>query len=175
MATAVAPRLEMLVPQWLENPLLWLAVVSGLIGIGIRVGKINEHRSTVSTFMEEIRKDIKTILGRLGPATTQTASPIRLTDLGRSISDALGASAWAADRVADLAERIADMPAYDIQVLAFEYVEEFTPDEAMEDRIKQCAFENGLKRKQVLDVFAIELRDRLLRLRQLEPPEKRAP
>lgn len=160
-------------PQWLENPLFWLAVVSGLIAIGIWIGKINEHRSTVSAFMAEIRKDIKDILGKLGPSTTKTASPIQLTDLGQSVSEALGASAWAANRAEKLADQVGDAPAYDIQVLAFEYVEkEFTDkttDKAMDAKIKQCAYENGLKRSQVLDV---ELRDRLLRLRQLEPPEE---
>lgn len=162
--------------KWLENPLFWLAVVSGLIAIGIWIGKINEHRSTVSAFMAEIRKDIKDILGKLGPSTTKTASPIQLTDLGQSVSEALGASAWAANRAEKLADRVGDAPAYDIQVLAFEYVEkEFTDettDKAMDAKIKQCAYENGLKRSQVLDVLAIELRDRLLRLRQLEPPEE---
>ena len=72
-----------------------------------------------------------------------------------------------------LVDQVVDAPAYDIQELAFKYVEDFTPDGAMESRIKQCAYENGLKRKQVLDVLAIELRDRLLRLRQMDPPGER--
>ena len=106
----------MLMPAWLEHPLVWIAAISTLVTIGIWIGKVNEHKSTVSTFMDEIRKDIKEILGRLGPATTKTASPIRLTELGRSISDTLAASAWAAQRVEQFTDRIADMPAYDIQV-----------------------------------------------------------
>ena len=141
---------------------------------------VDTDRSNFKTFMSEIRSEIRKIHDRIddifgklgGPATLQTASPITLTELGRSVSEKLGAVAWAEKRAPLLLDQVADVGAYDIQVFAYQYVEEeFTPDPAMEETIKQCAYDNGLRPKQVLDVLAIELRDRLLHLRQLEPQD----
>ena len=125
--------------------------------------------------MVEIRKDIKDILGRLRPATVGTGSPTTLTDLGLSISQVLGASAWAERHAKILASQAAGVPAYRTEEIAFNYVgdkfkpddameeaDKSTPDDAMEERIKQCAYENGINRRKVLDVLAIELRDALL-------------
>ena len=175
--------------EWYTNPVVWIGAITALVIIGRVVFQIGQWKGNVDTnrrdfksFMDEIRTELSRIHSRIddifgklgGPATLNTASPITLTDLGRSISETLGASAWAANRAETLIERVIEAPAYDIQVFTFEYVEgEFTPDAAMEATIKQCAYENGLRRKQVLDVLAIELRDQLLRLRQLDPPEER--
>ena len=140
---------------------------------------VDTDRRDLKAFMTEIRAELSRIHSRIddifgklgGPATVKTASPITLTDLGRSISETLEASAWAADRAEELSDRIANSPAYDIQELAFQYVERYVPDNALEEKIKQCAYENGLRRKQVLDVLAMELRARPLRLRQLDLPD----
>ena len=173
--------------EWYINPLVWIgtlslsAVAVGIIfGAGQWKGKVDSDRDAFRTFMSNIRQDIDyihsridDILGRLGgPATLKTTSPVTLTELGQSVSETLGASAWAEEQAPRLLGQVADAGAYDIQVFAYRYVEdEFMPDPATEATIKQCAYENGLRRKQVLDVLAIELRDRLLHLRQLEPQE----
>ena len=170
-------------------------MIGSIFGAGKWVERINTKHTTLQNsidlnlqafkdFAREIRddirdiqKDIKGILLHLRPDTIASGSPIRLTDLGRSISEVLGASAWAANHAEALADRVADLPAYDIQALAFDHVEGEFPDDGAEDKkmdalIKQCAYDRGLRRKQVLDVLSIELRDRLLRMRGLEPPEE---
>ena len=173
--------------EWYTNPLVWIGVLSfsavtvGIIfGAGQWKGKVDSDRDAFKAFMASIKQDIEKIHSRIddifgklgGPATIKIASPITLMELGQSISETLGASAWAEERAPRLLKRVAGAGAYDIQVFAYQYVEdEFTPNPAMEATIKQCAYENGLRRKQVLDVLAIELRDRLLRLRQLEPQD----
>ena len=165
-------------------------MVGSIFGAGRWVERINTKHTTLQGNIDrnlqafkdfareirddvrEVREDIKGILLHLKPDTVISGSPLRLTDLGQSISRKLGASAWATERAEQLIGRVSDAAAYDIQAFAFEYVEkERPPDDAMEATIKQCAYEHGLKHKQVLNVLAIELRDRLLRLRQLEPPE----
>ena len=153
-----------------------IAVVGVVFALGQWKGRVDEAQSTfkrtLDGFMAEIRSDIKRIFERLPAETVGVASPTRLTELGRSVSRALDAPAWAVAHAQGLLNRTADLTAYDIQALAFKYTgEEFKPNAAMENRIKECAFENGLKPKQVLDVLAIELRDRLLELRQLKPPK----
>ena len=168
--------------EWYTNPVVWIGAITALVIVGRVVfligewkGNVDNDRRDFKSFMEEIRTELSRIHSRIddifgklgGPATVQTTSPITLTELGQSVSETLGASAWAEERAPRLLKRVADAGAYDIQVFAYQYVEdEFTPDPAMEATIKQCAYENGLRRKQVLDVLAIELRDRLLRLRR---------
>lgn len=52
---------------------------------------------------------------------------------------------------------------HQIHDACFEYVDgELKPSSEMEAVIRSCAYENGVKREDVLEVMAIELRDRLL-------------
>ena len=133
------------------------------------MSSIRQEIDKIHSHIDKIHSRIDDIFGKLGgPATLKNASPTMLTELGQSISETLGASDWAEDLAPRLLKRVADADAYDIQVFAFQYVEdEFTPTPWMEATIKQCAYENGLRRKQVINVLAIELRDQLLHLRQL--------
>jgi len=70
---------------------------------------------------------------------------MRLTEIGRSVSVAIDASKWAEKQTERLAREITDMLAYDIQALAFQYAEGFEYDRDMDVRIKQCAYENGIR------------------------------
>ena len=177
--------------EWYSNPLVWFgfltasAVIVGVIfGFGQWKGKVDTNQKTLrrdvnSTngatreFMAEIRADIKRIFERLPPPEPVTGmSPLRLSELGRSISERLGTSSWAEELAPQLIDQVTAAGAYDIQVFAYKYVEEkFTPDPTMEATIKQCAYENGLRVEQIRGVFAIELRDQLLSMRQLEPQD----
>ena len=79
--------------------------------------------------LEKIHVRIDDIFRKLGgPATLKTASPITLTELGRSVSETLSASAWAEERAPRLLKRIADAGASDIQVFAYQYVEKRWPN-----------------------------------------------
>lgn len=149
--------------EWWANPIFLLVAASTLIGIGVWIGKVNEHRSTVHAFMVEIREDIKRILGRLPSATVMGQSPLQLTKLGQSISEALDAPRWAEETARMLAVRAKGKSPFDIQDFCMKYVHhEFHPPAALEAKIKSCAYDNGIDTRQVLDVLAIELRDKLL-------------
>ena len=55
---------------------------------------------------------------------------------------------------------------YEIQEKCFDYVRhEYRPPDEVETRIKTCAYDHGIKRGQVLDVLAVELRDKLLAMK----------
>ena len=149
-----------------------VGIAAMLVKIGAWKGRMDEHRDTASSFMEEIRADIKRILGRLSPAL-EGSSPIRLTDLGRRVSEKLELSSWASQEAARFREYTAGKSAYDIQEFCFDYVRnEFKPDTDQEAAIKECAFQNGIDTQSVLDVLAVELRDVLLG--DKEPPEHRS-
>ena len=64
-----------------------------------------------------------------------------------------------------LRPQVAGKSNYEIQVFAQEYVNDWSPEEALEKAIQQCAFDHGIPRMdvmEVMEVFAIELRDALL-------------
>ena len=141
-------------------------LIAGLMKFATWKGGVDEHRNeinrTLRDLMAEIRDDIKTILGRLPSPSVAVGSPRRLTELGKEISRTLGLSSWADRAAADLREQVGGKSAYEIQESCFEYVRSLSPDEAQDAAIKDCAFENGIEVRDVLDVLAVELRDRLL-------------
>ncbi len=63
-----------------------VAVVSLIFFAGKWVGGISEFKKHTTEFIAEIRDDIKKILDRLPPVVVTGGSPLRLTDLGKSIS-----------------------------------------------------------------------------------------
>lgn len=117
---------------------------------------------TLSTFMTEIREDIKRIFGRLPPTSLEHNSPMRLSKMGADISMTLGATTWAKRTAASERMQMAGKPEYDVQEFCFDYVRRFKPDPELDALIKACAYQHGIDRDAVLAVLAIELRDVLL-------------
>lgn len=141
-----------------------IAVAALVFKIGRWVGSIDSDRDKFRAFMQEVRDDIKKILGRLPPVPVAGGSPIQLTDLGRDISKKLQAREWAEKTAAVLGERVKGKPPYEIQDICYDYVKnEFSPTGEQDAKIRMCAYENALDRDKVLDVLAVELRDVLLR------------
>ena len=166
-------------PPWI-NPLTIvitvIAVVTIIVKLAMWAEKVNQTRTdfdsqkkTLGEFMAEIRDDIKNILTRLPPVAVAGGSPLQLTDLGRSISDGLKAAEWAVRTAPTMRHRIEGKEPYEIQDICFAYIaDEFKPTGEQEAQIKACAYENGIETKQVLDVLAVELRDRLLAMIQAD-------
>ena len=145
-----------------------VAIITVIFYIGKWVGDINAFKSgavgKVVDLLEEIRDEIRTLLDRVPAVHIARGSPLRLTDLGRNVSDALDAQAWMATLAAELGQLTAeDMSPYDVQEFCFSYMrEDFAPTLEQSDRIKACAYDNGLGEQDVLEILAIELRDTLL-------------
>ena len=159
--------------EWLANPVAWVAslsllsvVVGAAFAFGTWKGKVDSDRASFKEFMKEVRDDIKEILGRLPSPTMTDGSPLQLTDCGRSISERLGAAGLAQELAPLLQAQVEGKVPYEIQEKCFDYVRhEYEPPEEVEARIKTCAYDHGIKRGQVLDVLAVELRDKLLAMK----------
>ena len=130
-----------------------LSLIVALVGVGIWVGKVNERTSAVSNVMIEIRNELRTILQKVEQVLLRVdvgvarGSPLQLTDVGRSMSETLGSTAWAEAKALDLFEQVRGMGPYDVQEFSKKFVtDEFEPDAAMESAIKACAYEHGLQR-----------------------------
>lgn len=152
----------------LSNPVFYI-MLAGLIGmlisIGIWIGKIEYFRGTVDKMLREIRDDIKKIFERLpSPETVESNSPRRLTDLGKDISKHLKASTWAESESDKLFSGVQGKQPYEIEELSFEHVERRADSlKPFSQRIQKCSYERGVSIGGVKAVFAIELRDALLK------------
>ena len=159
------------------NP-LWITVGVGVVGafvtVGIWIGHVNSDRKSFKEFMVEVRKDIKKILGHLGPEVDSRTSPLRLNELGNKVSAEIEAAAWAFRVAPALKGRIDGMEAYDIQEFCFAYADnEAELSHEQQSLIKRAAYQNGLADSTVRRVMAFELRDQLLDLAGLEHPDEK--
>ena len=147
-------------PVWI---MVGLAAAGILVAIGKWIGAVSSDRAAFKGFTETMRDDIKKMLQRRPSGTLASGGPLRPTDLGGRISESLNAPELAADLAAGLRSEAEGKHAYDIQELSFRFIrDEYRPPKEIEDRIRQCAYDNGLDRDEVLDVLAVEIRDKLL-------------
>ena len=59
------------------------------------------------------------------------------------------------------------MDSLQVQELSFEKAREFQPDEVLLKKMRESAFQEGIKLEGTSDVLGVELRDRLLQLNSL--------
>lgn len=166
--------------EWIKaNPTLIPVSVMALVAIGgvlIAIGKwlgrresfesiISGFKESLENSMKEIRGDIKNILRSLPPtegAAVKGASPLRLTELGESISETIQAPAWAQNEVGKVLSRTREMGPYGVQQFCFDYVDEVNYSPDLMQRMQDCAYNKGTTLIEVKKVLAIELRDRIL-------------
>ena len=164
------------------NPTLYIAImvilgtISGAIVGIIKIGKWIQRKDSLESnfdqfiekmegYMGEIRKDIGTILNKLDSSTVTKESPLRLSELGETISEVLGANMWAKKTAAAISSRIKGKHPYEIQEFCRDYLRrEFKPSEDFLQKMKDCAYNNAISIEEVQDVLVIELRDALLEM-----------
>ena len=155
--------------DWFANPMAWVAVLSllsvaagAIFAFGLWKGRVDSDRASFKEFMKEVRDDIKQILGRLPSHTLTGGSPLQLTSLGGSISKRIGAAALAQDLVPFLQPQTEGRTPYEIQEKCFDYVRhKYEPPDEVESLISTCVYDHGIDRGEVVDVLAVELRDKL--------------
>ena len=125
---------------------------------------IAELRVDTNKALAEIRADIKKLIAAT-PHVLAGTSPLRLTDLGEEVSQCVSAAALAEQMAPGLIDEMKGKHAYEVQEFCIDYMrDEYQPTTEQDQSFKECAYEQGIKLKQVLDVCAIELRDKLLHL-----------
>lgn len=105
--------------------------------------------------------------------TIRNTSPLTLTEVGQAISTELGAQVWAEEAAAGLKGRFVDPTPYQIQEFCFNYVT--GPDvnflEQLTFEMQNSAYRHGVSLQGVYNVLAIKLRDEILKMHHLDPPE----
>lgn len=126
-------------------------------------GAINELNLTIKELNSDIKVLFRNNLEGSSEPIVERKSPLRLTDRGDSISEALGVKAWATQTAQDVFPKLKLSLPYDIQVFCMDYVDHTSNfDTEFMERIKRYAYDEGLTVGQIRDVLAIELRDAIL-------------
>ena len=152
----------------------WAAAGIGaaLVSIGIWVGSvitnlkgIKDAVREIKDAVDKIRDNTNSVLHELTSKTLSPGSPLEPNKLGHKVSKSIDAPSIVKDLAPGLRERADSKPPYDIQELCFDFIrDEYKPVEDIEKEIKQCAYDNGISRADVMDVLAVQLRDEVLRL-----------
>ena len=153
--------------ELLNDPMWMVFLLTGLGSVvffsGRWVGQVNSDRKKFHELIDEIREDIKKILSRLPVYSVSQDTPLRLNELGEEIASELGLPKWARETANQHLEAVQCLKPFEIQDYCYDFLNtSFVPTLEQETMIKECAYENGLKREQVIDVFVIVLRDHLI-------------
>ncbi|MXW97373.1 MAG: hypothetical protein F4Z89_01990 [Acidimicrobiaceae bacterium] len=111
-----------------------ITLILALIGMGIWAGRVTTKQASFSEFMKEMKGEIKEInanvariltrLDRLDRDVIASESPLRLTDLGEQVADALEADDWAEKIAEDVFDEVEGKRKYEIQIFSFEYAKD---------------------------------------------------
>ena len=171
-------KVEQSVVDFLLHPasitLLCIAFVGLVLRLAVWYGAVNSERLAFREGLTHIFEELKYLRERIDEMFSRqvgkvadSASPQKLNELGRKLSDEFGSAAWAEAHAAEahaelVSDDMTDMMPYDVQEFCFGYVTKDRLSEEELQRAKEVAFNNGLLVSHVLRVTAFELRDRLL-------------
>lgn len=136
-----------------------------------------EHRldnveKTVEKYTEKTDEIYNIIVGRFGHGVGQTESPERLTEYGAELAGKIDARKIV-DKYADAVYRETEnMNAYQVQQHCFVFCRDplmndlEKVDRAYFDKISNLAFEEGLHLAEISYVLGLEMRDRVLQMRE---------
>ena len=142
------------------------------------VGKTDALNDTFSGFITEIRADIKTILSGMTPQTVMAGSPLRLSPLGERIFNILSVDAWAHNISSallisdDTGDKIKKMSAYLLHEYCMAYCMSFEFRDDLSQQMFSAAFDSGINIEEVKKVYAVALRDALLKKRHASTVEE---
>lgn len=126
--------------------------------------RITKMLAKIDAAVTAIDAAVTSLLGRQ-PAIAIAGSPLRLNELGMEVSSCVDGKKLAEELAPEVRQRLPSDNPYDVQVFCQDY---FETQHEPTDTFKRCAYDHGIKLKQVQTVCAIELRDELLRIIEAE-------
>ncbi len=116
--------------------------------------------------------EIAQIFKVLPSSASAGESPLKLTDLGKSISKEVGGAVWAEEEARNLSGQVEGKPPYVIHDFSLDVVlqGQYDPPAEFIEAMKAAAYNHGVTILDVQKTLAIELRDALLRSHGMTPP-----
>ena len=144
---------------WTEINPVWILAGLALIGaIGSCIWRVsawhanvNSDRENFKEFMERVEGKIDTLIGNIGrlidwqggPAL-ERGSPLKLSEVGQKILDALDIPAMAKELAPKVKPKVEGKVPYDIQEFCFTYIrDEYDLPPEAEKRIKEYVYGSG--------------------------------
>ncbi len=158
-------------PEWVANTPWWV-VLGIIVAAGAAIirfvrwtGRVDTRLDALTKGLDDAHADIKKILERLfSRSPVEARNPIQLTDFGRELSATGSAGEWAQTNAPNLEAEAADKEEFEVFDLCVSYVEDqYGTDPEFQRTVKATAYQHGIEPEQVLKVYQVELRDRLLR------------
>ena len=148
-----------------------IAAIIGVVKVAFWAGSVNEHKSSVYKFMDEIRGDIRLILDRVPNPTTAAGSPRKLTEFGEKIASDFAAREWAMITSRPLMDRLSELEPYEVEELSSVAIAEILDSRSsdLRSRVRACSYENGIPSQEVVNVLEVILRDELLEIMNRPP------
>lgn len=142
-----------------------VTVAAILVGVGVWAGKVHTNINALKAFMEEVRADIKQLLSKLTPKVVAGNSPKQLTDLGREVSESIGDKTFIDKLAQKHHNELRLKTRYQIQSFCDDLImNEYRPENDIQTRMDDAAFEHGLDMHHVHLVVSVLLRDRIFDL-----------
>lgn len=130
---------------------------------------INELRQGLNDLRQgfnELRQGFNELLSRSpSTPTIDGQSPVKLTGFGKKVSKAGSASEWARKEAENLVETVRDKEEFEIYEACVAHVSKmFAQDSEFNKSVRANAYQSGTISNSVLQVYHVELWDRILEL-----------
>ena len=130
--------------------------------IQAKTDKIQAKTDRIQEKTDRIQENVHELMG-VTRNVSKPGSPLTLTELGNKVAKCLESNDIFKNMEPIPSDQIHGKQPYEIHDICFDYVhDKLQPSSEMEVAIRSCAYENGVKYGDVLEVMAIVLRDRLL-------------
>lgn len=157
-----------------------LSSIAIVLGAGTWVGSITAKTGSFKRTLDEIGTKLDKVVNKLDKVvnkldilvdrtrarTTESGSPLKLSEIGRRVSETINAKGIAGEHTSNLVDELRGKKRYEIQDFAFDYVysDEFDLPIETQELLRQCAYDEALPLNDVKVVIALELRDQLIEL-----------
>ena len=126
-------------------------------------GRTDESVGHLKTSLKNIEDYLRGLFEQRLQPVSKGNSPVQLTELGKSVSEHLGAKEWAREEAGKLQPKFQGQEPFEVYEAAQQYVRDdsqFSPE--FQRKMRRTAYEKSVEMVQIQAVLAIELRDALV-------------
>ena len=136
-------------------------------GLQQSIQELQRSMQQLTGITQELICDVKLMNSRLSWGMSAGTSPLRLSELGKKVSEELHVKDWAARKVPSLFHIVREFEEFEIDQYCSEYVDKaFRSDQDLEKTIRRAAYKHSSPHFGITAILGIELRDCLIELQK---------